>query len=56
MISLRKLIDELQEYYDKNGDCAVETAYKDSILDSWCLDRVCFFKDGDQQTIILVME
>ena len=56
-MELGKLIFELQSIYDKQGDCFVQVANDGSaILDSWDIDRVCFFKDGETQIAIIVEE
>lgn len=56
-MKLTDLINELQNIQDKYGDCAVAVANDcSSILDTWEIDRVCFFKDGDNQTAIIVEE
>lgn len=56
-MKLRDLIHELQSIDDKYGECTVQVANdRTSILDSWEIDRVCFFKDGDNQIAIIVEE
>lgn len=60
-MKLNDLICKLQSINDKHcygfEDCIVEVANGDSnILDTWQLDRVCFFEDGDNKTVILVTE
>ena len=51
------LIVELQSIADRFGDCDVQVANdRTSILDGWDIDRVCFFKDGEQQIAIIVEE
>ena len=52
---LYELITELQSMYDKYGDSYIEVAHSHKdILDGWEIDRVCFFKDGDDQTVIIL--
>ena len=51
---LSDLIFELQNMMDKFGDCHVEIANDTNILDGWDVDRVCFFKDGETQKVIIV--
>ena len=54
-MELHDLIYELQSIQDKYGDCVVEVANDNtSILDTWSIDRVCFFKDGGLQLAIIV--
>lgn len=54
-MKLSNLIFELQSIADKFGDCEVQIANDDdNILDAWEIDRVCFFKDGENQTAIIV--
>lgn len=56
-MTLIDLIFELQSIQDKFGDCHVAVANDHtSILDHWEIDRVCFFKDGDNQIAIIVEE
>lgn len=56
-MTLTNLITELQNIADKFGDCSVQIANdRTSILDGWDIDRVCFFKDGEQQIAIIVEE
>lgn len=56
-MTLTDLITELQNMADKFGDCSVQVANDcTSILDGWEIDRVCFFKDGEHQTVIIVEE
>lgn len=51
------LITELQNIADRFGDCSVQVANDNtSVLDGWEIDRVCFFKDGEQQIAIIVEE
>ena len=56
-MTLVDLIIELQNISDNFGDAEVKVAndYND-ILDTWAIDRVCFFKDGETQTVIIVEE
>ncbi len=55
ILTLTDLITELQNMADKFGDCSVQVANDcTSILDGWEIDRVCFFKDGEHQTVIIV--
>lgn len=52
---LRELIDKLQSIQDRYGECLVEIANNtDNILDTWTIDRVCFFQDGSEQIAIIV--
>ena len=52
---LAELIFELQSIQDRYGDCFVEIANDSTaILDTWGIDRVCFFKDGETQMAIIV--
>lgn len=54
---LTDLITELQSMADRFGDCNVQVANDNtSVLDGWEIDRVCFFKDGEQQIVIIVEE
>lgn len=54
-MTLCDLITELQNMVDKFGDCSIQIANdRTSILDAWEIDRVCFFKDGEYQTVIIV--
>ena len=54
-MTLTNLITELQNIADRFGDCSVQVANdRTSILDGWEIDRVCFFKDGEEQTVIIV--
>ena len=54
-MKLFDLITELQNISDNFGDAEVEVANDcDDILDTWTIDRVCFFKDGEIQTVIIV--
>lgn len=53
-MKLHELINWLQEMEDKFGESDVEFAHDDSILDTWQLGRVCFFKDGEEQRVIIV--
>lgn len=54
-MQLADLINELQTMHDKYGDCTVAIANdRTSVLDLWYIDRVCFFKDGEEQTVIIV--
>lgn len=54
-MTLRELITELQSIQDKYGECLVEIANDgDNILDTWVVDRVCFFRDGNTQIAIIV--
>lgn len=53
-MKLHDLINQLQEMQDKYGGGEVEVAYDSNILDSWQIDRICFFKDGEEQRIIIV--
>lgn len=54
-MKLCDFISELQTMQDKYGECEVEVASDNNdILDSWEIDRICFFKDGDKQTVIIV--
>lgn len=56
-MTLYDLIVELQNMADKFGDAEVQVANdSDCILDTWEIDRVCFFKDGETQTVIIVEE
>lgn len=56
-MTLTELITELQNIADRFGDCTVQVANdRTSLLDAWEIDRVCFFKDGDIQTAIIVEE
>ena len=56
-MTLCDLITALQNMADKFGDCSVQIANdRTSILDAWDIDRVCFFKDGEYQTVIIVEE
>lgn len=56
-MTLLDLIVELQSIVDKFGDCKIQVANdRTSILDGWEIDRVCFFKDGEQQIAIIVEE
>ena len=55
-MKLHELINQLQEINDKFGECEIEFAHDDNILDSWQIGRVCFFKDGEHQRTILVDE
>lgn len=49
------LIWQLQNIADKFGDCEVGIANdKNDILDVFEVDRVCFFKDGEEQVAIIV--
>ena len=51
------LIVELQNIADKFGDCEVGIANdKNRILDAFEIDRVCFFKDGEEQIAIIIEE
>lgn len=54
-MTLTDLITELQNIADKFGDAEVEVANdSDYILDTWGINRVCFFKDGETQSVIIV--
>lgn len=56
-MTLIELITELQNIADRFGDCDVQIANNnDNILDTWGVDRVCFFKDREFQTVIIVEE
>ena len=56
-MQLSDLIVKLQNIQDEYGDCIVEIANDcTSVLDTWGIDRVCFFKDGDIQLAIIVEE
>lgn len=56
-MTLTELITELQSMADRFGDCDVEIANESNdILSTWGIDRVCFFKDGETQTVIIVEE
>lgn len=55
-MKLHELINQLQEIQDKFGECEAEFAHNDSVLDTWQLDRVCFFKDGADQRAIIISE
>lgn len=56
-MKLSNLIFELQSMMDKFGDCNVEVANDDSdVLETWDINRVCFFKDGERQSVIIVEE
>lgn len=54
-MTLTELITELQNIEDRFGDAEVGIAHDSAyILDTWTIDRVCFFKDGETQTVIIV--
>lgn len=54
---LSDLIFELQTIMDKFGDSDVKIANDNNdILDTWSIDRICLFKDGENQTVIIVEE
>lgn len=54
-MSLTELIEQLQTMEDRYGECEVQIANdSDYILDSCVIDRVCFFKDGEKQRVIIV--
>ena len=54
-MKLCELIQALQIMDDKYGECEVEVANdNDCILDSYVIDRICFFKDGENQRVIIV--
>lgn len=54
-MTLTNLITELQGIADRFGDCDVHIANTDTnILVGYAIDRICFFKDGEQQTVIIV--
>lgn len=56
-MTLTDLITELQSIADKFGDCDVQVANdNNNILDTWGVDRICFFKDREFQTVIIVEE
>lgn len=56
-MTLTDLITELQNIADKFGDCDVQIANSNNdILATWGIDRVCFFKDGAFQMVIIVEE
>lgn len=56
-MTLANLITELQNIADKFGDCDVQVASdNNNILDTWGVDRICFFKDGETQIAIIVEE
>lgn len=54
-MKLYEFIQALQTMCDMYGECEVEVAnYSDQILDSDVIDRICFFKDGESQRVIIV--
>lgn len=54
-MKLCHLVQELQTMNDKYGECEVEIANDNTdILDSYTIDRICFFKDGENQRVIIV--
>lgn len=54
-MKLSDLIFELQSMMDKFGDSNVEVANDDcDVLETWDISRVCFFKDGEIQKVIIV--
>ena len=53
-MKLSELIYELQSINDNCGESDVEVASSDHILDSYEIDRVCFFKSGEEQRVIIV--
>lgn len=56
-MTLTELITELQSIADRFGDCDVQVANdRDDVLDGYEIDRVCLFKDGQYQTVIIVEE
>ena len=56
-MKISDLISELQAIEDRQGESNVVIANdNNNILDSWEIDRVCFFKDGEHQEAILVVE
>ena len=56
-MTLTDLITKLQNIADKFGDCEVKVANDcECVLDTWNIDRICFFQDGETQTVIIVEE
>lgn len=56
-MTLCDLINKLQNIADRFGDCTVQIANdRNSLLDGWDIDRVCFFEDGNFQAAIIVEE
>lgn len=57
-MTLCDLITELQNIADRFGDCDVQIANNsDDILGStWGINRICLFKDGEYQTVIIIEE
>ena len=54
-MKLCHLVQELQTMNDKYGECEVEIANDNNdILDSYTIDRICFFKDGENQRVIII--
>ena len=53
-MKLSDLIFELQSMYDKFGDCSIGVADDCDILDTYNVNRICFFKDGEEQIVIIV--
>ena len=56
-MKISDLISELQAIEDRQGESIVVIASdSNEVLDTWEIDRVCFFKDGECQETILVVE
>lgn len=53
-MKLSELIFELQSMYDSYGESDVEVADSNDVLDSYLIDRICFFKSGEEQRVIIV--
>ena len=54
-MKLYEVINQLQEIQDKFGESEVEVAHDETtVLDTWGINRICFFKDGEKQTVIII--